>query len=117
MFIESPSPTLLLSAGEVLRLPAAACATVECAGGSVWITQDGWNEDVILEPGESFDSRRDGLVLIQAFEPSLLRLRPAECAQAGRGSRSLVRRAAEAVASRLAAAARIGAPGGGGVRA
>ncbi len=117
MFIETASPTLLLSAGELLRLPAAACAIIECAEGSVWITEDGWRDDVVLAPGERFDASRGGKVLVQAFEPSLLRLRSRQCARAGRGSPGPGRRMADALARRLAAAARIVAPAAGGVRA
>ena len=41
MIIESPSPTLMLAPGELVRLPAGACATIACSRGAVWVTQDG----------------------------------------------------------------------------
>lgn len=112
MFIESPSPTLLMSAGELARLPAAACATIECVGGSVWITQDGQATDYVLESGQTVELSHGDPVLVQAFEPTLLRVRPRStgCAQAARGSRGFGRRVLAAIAGRFAAAGRIGGP-------
>jgi hypothetical protein len=47
--------------------------------GSVWLTQDGSTEDVLLEPGDSFRIARDGLTLISACGRTpfaLVRIKP-----------------------------------------
>jgi len=87
MIIETPSPTLMLAAGELVRLPAGACATIVCSRGAVWVTQDGERRDLVLSAGQSAELGDRGLVLVQAFEPSRIRVQaaPAGCA-AARGS-------------------------------
>ena len=84
MILESASPSLMLAPGELVRLPAGACATIVCAQGAVWVTRDGEPQDTVLARGESLDVGDDVLTLVQAFEPSLIRLREgsARCAQA-----------------------------------
>ncbi len=87
MIIETPSPTLMLAPGELVRLPAGACATIACSRGAVWVTQDGELRDLVLSAGESAELGESALVLVQAFEPSLIRVGAASagCA-AARGS-------------------------------
>jgi hypothetical protein len=77
MVFESSSPRLMLATGELLRLPAGACATLVCASGSVWVTRDGDAGDVVLSGGESLDFKGSALTLVQAFEPSLVQVRAA----------------------------------------
>lgn len=88
MIVETASPTLMLAAGELLRLPAGACATIACSSGVVWVTQDGERRDLVLSAGESAEIGDRALVLVQAFEPSLIRVQaaPAGCT-AGRSPR------------------------------
>jgi len=82
MIVETTSPTLMLAAGELLRLPAGACATIVCSSGAVWVTQDGELRDLVLSAGESAEIGNRALVLVQAFERSLIRVQaaPAGCA-------------------------------------
>lgn len=86
MIVESKSPTLLMAAGELLRLPEGSCARVECAGGAVWVTQEGDRNDRVLSAGESARIGSGSLALVQAFEPSLIRVvaAPTGCAPAAR---------------------------------
>jgi hypothetical protein len=88
MIVETTSPTLVLAAGELLRLPAGACATVLCSQGAVWVTQQGERRDLVLSAGETAELGASALVLVQAFEPSLIqmRARPAGCAAGRSGS-------------------------------
>lgn len=41
-------------------------ASVRCLQGSLWLTQDGDPNDVVLTAGESFTLDRDGLAIIYA---------------------------------------------------
>jgi hypothetical protein len=41
--------------------------TVKALAGSVWITQEGDNRDIALNPGESFTVERDGSTLVSPF--------------------------------------------------
>ncbi len=86
MIFESVSPSLMLSAGELVRLPAGTCATIVCAQGSVWVTRDNELRDSVLSRGDSLDIGEGALTLVQAFEPSLIHLREgsARCAKAAR---------------------------------
>ena len=43
---------------------------VECLSGSLWITQDGDQRDVVLAAGESFAFDRPGDALISALDDS-----------------------------------------------
>jgi len=94
MIVESKSPTLLLKAGEILRLPEGSCARIECDLGAVWVTEDGDQSDRVLAAGDSARIGRGSLALVQAFEPSTVRLvaNPAGCAPATRGASGGLRR-------------------------
>jgi hypothetical protein len=48
--------------------------TIVCDSGTVWVTQDGDPRDVILSAGRSFTIDRIGTALMQAFEPSSIRI-------------------------------------------
>lgn len=49
--------------------------------GSVWVTLDNDERDIVLEPGESFEAPAGRRIVLYAFEVSLVALRPAELAQ------------------------------------
>jgi hypothetical protein len=59
--------TIDLHRGRLLRLRRAAGKTVTAHAGSVWITEEGRLDDVLLGPGESFTLGRRGLTLIEAI--------------------------------------------------
>jgi hypothetical protein len=66
---------LILSArplvkGRIRRVRDAKGRRVECLSGSLWLTQDGDDRDVVLAPGESFGFDRPGAALVSAFADS-----------------------------------------------
>jgi len=72
MQVESPmrpNPTQLprqLRAREVLDIRNGQGLAVRCLAGSLWITQDGDTDDVVLKAGECFVLDRRGLALVSA---------------------------------------------------
>ncbi len=56
----------------VVCLREAAGARVVCLAGAVWLTQEGSDEDVILNAGERFRIANAGLTLITALRGSEL---------------------------------------------
>lgn len=59
--------TIDLQRGELLSLRRGAGRTVTAHAGSVWITEEGRLDDVVLGPGESVTLDRGGLALIEAI--------------------------------------------------
>ncbi len=60
-----------LSRGELWRLePAGTPWQLQCLSGTLWITQAGRGEDVIIQAGENRSFNLGGLVLVQALEPA-----------------------------------------------
>ena len=59
-----------------LSMTDAAGALVEVRTGQVWLTMDGDARDIFLAPGDSHAIQRDGLTLISAMEPSVVRVQP-----------------------------------------
>ena len=47
---------------------------VNCARGSIWITQDGDCRDVILAPGEGYRAERDAPMHLMALSRTLLEI-------------------------------------------
>lgn len=60
----------LLNRKEILRISHAAGSRVLCRRGSLWITQDGEVEDLVLGPDEEVQLTRPGDALIYALAPS-----------------------------------------------
>ena len=67
-------PTLALDAGQVLSLDDVAGKRISARFGTVWITYEGIEKDVILEPGESLILAQDGRTVVQALEPAFVTL-------------------------------------------
>lgn len=61
-----------MPAGKLYRLDQAAI--VVCARGTAWVTQEGDWHDHVLRPGDTFDGRRPGLVVVQAMDDVELHL-------------------------------------------
>jgi hypothetical protein len=61
----SPAPRQL-RAREVLDIRNGQGLVVRCLCGSLWITQDGDTDDVVLKAGECFVLDRRGLALVSA---------------------------------------------------
>lgn len=77
MIIDSDISRLSIEAGELVRLPQPAGATVAVVSGSVWLTQDHDLRDIVLSPGDSFEIGGSELVLITALEEARVALLPA----------------------------------------
>ena len=73
----------------VVVLEDAEGACVICLSGALWLTQEGREDDVILQPGESARVANDGLTLITALRGGELRI-----VRASGGGHELLRRAA-----------------------
>lgn len=64
MRFDSEALGLHLKHRQLLRLPADNGARVTCRSGCVWITRDGDANDIVLEPGQTFQSERgDGIII------------------------------------------------------
>ena len=57
-----------------LALRDASGRTVTCVSGSVWLTMEDDNRDIVLEPGATFVVDRDGLTLLAAQQPSAVQV-------------------------------------------
>ena len=95
-----PSTTLLqLRAREVLHIRDGRGLAVRCLGGSLWITQAGDTDDIVLKAGQCFVLDRHGLTLVSApISPATVLVEPATsaapCAGAGRYGADRLRPAA-----------------------
>jgi len=60
---------LYLGKGRVVRIePTPDPLRIECRHGRLWVTQSGLAQDRILQPGDSFQARQQGRVVIEALE-------------------------------------------------
>ena len=62
-----------LAKHQLLALPDAD-ATLLCLAGEFWLTREGDIEDYFLKPGQSFAVRRGDRAVVQALQPSRMRL-------------------------------------------
>lgn len=63
-----------LAARHLFHIPDAALVQVRCTAGSLWITLDHDQRDIILAPGESFSSAEHRRALVYALEPAAFAL-------------------------------------------
>jgi hypothetical protein len=63
----------VLVKNQLLALPDANAKLV-CLEGELWLTREGDSEDYIVGPGRSFTVRRGDRAVVQALQPSRLRL-------------------------------------------
>jgi hypothetical protein len=68
-------PTITLPARQLFEIPDAAGVRILCTAGCVWLTLDDDPNDVILEPGQSFEARESRRALLYAMEASTFSLR------------------------------------------
>ena len=61
----------------LIPLQLAAGARIECTRGRIWITEDPSPVDVVLEPGESYEIRRGGGIVVQALREADFAVRDA----------------------------------------
>ena len=74
MTLNLEHPTLALDAGQVVSLDDIAGTLLSARNGTLWVTCEDSNRDVILSPGESVVVSRGGRTVVQALEPAFLTL-------------------------------------------
>jgi len=74
MQIALTQASITLERYHALSMTDAAGAEVEVRTGQVWLTMDGDARDILLAPGDTHAIQRDGLTLISAIEPSVVRV-------------------------------------------
>jgi Protein of unknown function (DUF2917) len=57
-----------LAARDVVTLPDVRSATLRVTRGTLWITQEGDPQDVVLRSGDSWVVERNGLTVVEAQE-------------------------------------------------
>ena len=73
MYSNNKHHDLVLAKRAIHRLPATAHQLV-CNSGALWITQDGDSRDIVLNPGDHFESQGRRQAIVYALEPSSLTL-------------------------------------------
>jgi Protein of unknown function (DUF2917) len=68
MRFDSNALTVRLKPRQILSLPGKPGACVRVRRGSVWITEDRNQADIVLEPGQSHASAHAGTTLIYGLE-------------------------------------------------
>lgn len=76
MQIELTQRHIALERYHALSMTDAAGAQVEVRTGRVWLTMDGDARDIFLAPGDTHAVERNGLTLISAIQPSVVRVQP-----------------------------------------
>jgi Protein of unknown function (DUF2917) len=64
--------TIDLQRGRFLRVMDGAGSTLIAHSGSVWVTEEDGERDVVLRPGQSLRLRRPGLALVEAFSDAAI---------------------------------------------
>lgn len=64
------APTVCLPSHQLFELPDASLARILCTSGCLWLTLDDDPRDVILQPGDSFETRARRRALLYAVERS-----------------------------------------------
>ncbi len=59
-----------LKKSEIMELPQPTQRRIVCTEGCVWLTHDGWPEDVVLEVGESHRCTKSSRLLVYAIRAS-----------------------------------------------
>jgi len=76
MNLELDQDGLCLKRSQLLKVRGGSGHNIVCHSGSVWVTQDRDQRDIVLGAGESFALDRDGLALVQALEQSAISIAP-----------------------------------------
>jgi hypothetical protein len=63
-----------IAPGNVARIEEASGAWIHVWDGALWITQEGDPRDYCVNPGDSFEIKRDGLVLVSALRRAVVTL-------------------------------------------
>ncbi len=67
MKLELASGALRLARGQTLKVTNSIGSTICAREGTVWITEENSQKDVVLGPGNCFRIDKPGLTLVQAF--------------------------------------------------
>ena len=67
-----PHSSLQLHRSHLLRLRGSHGRVIKCKSGRAWITLQDDCRDVFVGPGEAFVIEGQGLVLVEAIEPTVL---------------------------------------------
>jgi len=83
MILRPPYGPVFLMPGQAIRLPGVGPLTLRVRSGSVWMTQAGRPEDLILDADDSRCVGPDADVVVSAFKPARLDLLEAKggCAE------------------------------------
>src|SRR5450631_780563 len=68
MMISFDEANLEVRRQQVLSLRDASGVRLRCTRGSLWVTQEGGGQDIVLAPGECFTVERDGLTMVSALK-------------------------------------------------
>jgi hypothetical protein len=60
-----------LTAQDVVTLPDLRSATLRVTRGTLWITQEGDPQDVVLRAGDNWTVERNGLTVVQAQDDAI----------------------------------------------
>ena len=63
-------PTVSLPARQLFELPDASAARILCTSGCLWLTLDDDLRDVILQPGDTFETGEHRRALLYALQGS-----------------------------------------------
>ena len=74
MNIQLSQSEICLGKRQTLSLADGAGVRIDARSGAVWVTQDHDRRDIVLRPGDSFTLDGRGQAIVQAFEPSRVRL-------------------------------------------
>jgi hypothetical protein len=67
MKLELDTAALQLHRGQTLKLRDAVGSVICARQGTVWVTEENDNRDVVLNPGACFEVDQPGLTLVTAF--------------------------------------------------
>jgi hypothetical protein len=67
-------PTITLPERQLFEITDAAGVRILCTAGCLWLTLDHDQRDVVLQPGDSFETQEPRRALLYAFEPSTFAL-------------------------------------------
>jgi len=84
-----PGTIVELDGREVVTLPDVRSATLRVTRGTLWITQEGDPQDVVLRAGDSWAVKRNGLTVVEAQDDASFwvighRMESGEVGRAGR---------------------------------
>lgn len=67
MTLELRKGAIRLGPNQTLKVVDGAGATVTVIEGSVWITEENENRDIVLDPGASYRLRRRGVAIVNSL--------------------------------------------------